>query len=142
MGNLPIDSMADLFDRSAELRLRRRRAGDLLEAHGGLAHSHAALRELWLDGNHLRGTLPADLARRFPRLRSLDLHDNALVGPVPDVGQLRLDRFQLAANGFSGVPRVVSQFIKVAEAPWSGAEWAVPPRFDNPRAPVPVLLLG
>ena len=31
---------------------------------------------------------------------------------------------------------------KVAEAAWSGAEWAVAPRFDNPRATVLVLLLG
>ena len=30
----------------------------------------------------------------------------------------------------------------VAEAPWSGAEWAVALRFDNPRATVLVLLLG
>ena len=31
---------------------------------------------------------------------------------------------------------------KVAEAPWSGAEWAVALRFDHPRATVLVLLLG
>ena len=31
---------------------------------------------------------------------------------------------------------------KVAEAPWSVAEWAVALRFDNPRAVIPVLLLG
>ena len=31
---------------------------------------------------------------------------------------------------------------KVAEAPWSVAEWAVAPRFDNPRDTVPVLVLG
>ena len=31
---------------------------------------------------------------------------------------------------------------KVAEAPWSEAEWGVAPRFDHPRATVPVLLLG
>ena len=30
----------------------------------------------------------------------------------------------------------------VAEALWSGAEWAVAPRFDHPRATVLVLLLG
>ena len=30
----------------------------------------------------------------------------------------------------------------VAEAPWSVAEWAVAPRFDNPRATVLVLVLG
>ena len=30
----------------------------------------------------------------------------------------------------------------VAEAPWSVAEWAVALRFDNPRATVPVLVLG
>ena len=32
--------------------------------------------------------------------------------------------------------------LVVAEAPWSVAEWAVAPRFDNPRATVPVLVLG
>ena len=31
---------------------------------------------------------------------------------------------------------------KVAEAPWSVAEWAVAPRFDIPRGTVLVLLLG
>ena len=31
---------------------------------------------------------------------------------------------------------------EVAEAPWSVAEWAVAPRFDNPRALVLVLVLG
>ena len=31
---------------------------------------------------------------------------------------------------------------EVAEAPWSEAEWAVALRFDNPRAPVLVLVLG
>ena len=32
---------------------------------------------------------------------------------------------------------------EVAESqPWSVAEWAVALRFDNPRATVPVLLLG
>ena len=31
---------------------------------------------------------------------------------------------------------------EVAEAPWSEAEWAVAPRFDNPRATVLVLVLG
>ena len=31
---------------------------------------------------------------------------------------------------------------EVAEAPWSGAEWAVALRFDNPRATVLVLLLS
>ena len=30
----------------------------------------------------------------------------------------------------------------VAEAPWSGAEWAVAPRFDIPRATVLELVLG
>ena len=30
---------------------------------------------------------------------------------------------------------------EVAEAPWSGAEWAVALRFDNPRAIVVVLVL-
>ena len=32
--------------------------------------------------------------------------------------------------------------LKVAEAPWSVAEWAVALRFDNPRATVLVLVLG
>ena len=31
---------------------------------------------------------------------------------------------------------------KVAEAPWSVAEWAVGPRFDKPRATLLVLMLG
>ena len=32
--------------------------------------------------------------------------------------------------------------VEVAEAPWSVAEWAVAPSFDNPRATAPVLVLG
>ena len=36
----------------------------------------------------------------------------------------------------------MSDWAKVAEAPWSVAEWAVAPRFDHPRATVLVLLLG
>ena len=32
--------------------------------------------------------------------------------------------------------------MKVAEAPWSVAEWAVALGFDYPRATVPVLVLG
>ena len=31
---------------------------------------------------------------------------------------------------------------QVSEAPWSGAEWAVALRFDNPRATALVRLLG
>ena len=37
---------------------------------------------------------------------------------------------------------MIANPAKVAEAPWSVAEWAVAPRFNNPRATVPVLLLG
>ena len=36
----------------------------------------------------------------------------------------------------------VGFLAEVAEAPWSGAEWAVALRFDNPRATVLVLLLS
>ena len=36
----------------------------------------------------------------------------------------------------------VGHLLEVAEAPWSVAERAVAPRFDNPRATVPVLVLG
>ena len=34
-----------------------------------------------------------------------------------------------------------SALADVAEAPWSGAEWAVAFRFDNPRANVSVLFV-
>ena len=34
------------------------------------------------------------------------------------------------------------QAAEVAEAPWSVAEWAVTPRFVNPRVTVLVLVLG
>ena len=39
-------------------------------------------------------------------------------------------------------PATGAMLQQVAEAPWSVAEWAVAHRFDNPRATVPVLLLG
>ena len=37
---------------------------------------------------------------------------------------------------------LVTLAVEVAEAPCSVAEWAVAPRFDNPRATVLVLVLG
>ena len=45
-----------------------------------------------------------------------------------------------------GLPSVARKSVflttKVAEAPWSVAEWAVALRFDNPRATVLVLVFG
>ena len=34
------------------------------------------------------------------------------------------------------LPALLADALPVAEAPWSVAEWAVAPRFDNPRATV------
>ena len=42
-----------------------------------------------------------------------------------------------------GIFKDAAEEIEVAESqPWSVAEWAVAPRFDSPRATVPVLVLG
>ena len=38
--------------------------------------------------------------------------------------------------------QIRSVLAQVAEAPWSGAEWAIALRFDRPRGTVLVLLLS
>ena len=50
------------------------------------------------------------------------------------------DYFHLATPELSEADS--DDFALVAEVPWSVAEWAVAPRFDNPRATVLVLVLG
>ena len=59
-----------------------------------------------------------------------------------------LSQFRVAALfghdylGRSVLQQALGVLPHVAEAPWSVAEWAVAPRFDNPRATVLVLVLG
>ena len=52
----------------------------------------------------------------------------------------------LPINGTTGGPakdpREAQWLSMVAEAPWSGGEWAVALRFDNPRATVLMRLLS
>ena len=56
-------------------------------------------------------------------LASIDLRSALLGGMIPDEYEM-------------------PDILKVAEAPWSVAERAVAPRFDNPRATALVLVLG
>ena len=59
----------------------------------------------------------------------------------PDLDPERVAQQTFHALGAEAHHGTVS-LQQVAEAPWSVAEWAVAPRFDNPGATVPVLLLG
>ena len=53
--------------------------------------------------NFLTGSIPDDLHLRWPHLKSLDLYDNQMSGPIPDaLGRLGLVKLQLKANNFSG----------------------------------------
>jgi len=67
------------------------------------------IEEVWLDGNFLTGKIPDDIALRWPRLKSLDLYDNDLEGPLPEsLGTLPFVKLQLHANNFEGrVPQNV-----------------------------------
>ena len=47
-----------------------------------------------------------------------------------------------AQEKMAATSATLAAIAEVAEAPWSGAEWAVALRFYNPRAAVLVLLLG
>eukprot|EP00929_Paragymnodinium_shiwhaense_P107961 TRINITY_DN742_c2_g1_i1.p1 TRINITY_DN742_c2_g1~~TRINITY_DN742_c2_g1_i1.p1 ORF type:complete len:497 (+),score=103.95 TRINITY_DN742_c2_g1_i1:132-1622(+) len=61
------------------------------------------IRKVWLDGNFLTGTIPEDLADKWPELQSLDLYSNAMDGRVPDgLSRLQMVKLQLQENNFSG----------------------------------------
>ena len=65
---------------------------------------------------------------------------------VPDPKYTRISgaRYTLSvpAEAIGGAGETFKLEFYVAEAPWSEAEWAVALRFDNPRATVPLLVLG
>ena len=59
--------------------------------------------QVWLDGNFLTGTIPADIATRWPELQSLDLYDNDLTGAIPaGLGELAWHKLQLHSNNLTG----------------------------------------
>lgn len=72
------------------------------------------IRKVWLDGNFLTGTIPANIKEAWPKLESLDLYDNSMEGPIPEaLGQLPFVKFQLQGNRFSGkVPKAVMDLTK------------------------------
>ena len=67
--------------------------------------SWSKLERFWLDANWMRGSIPSQIAEKWPNLRSLDLYDNELVGNLPpQLGLLtNLQKLQLHANQFSGI---------------------------------------
>merc|ERR1711998_84946 len=57
------------------------------------------LEKLWLDGNFISSSIPANLPEIWPNLKSLDLHANELVGKIPSsFANVRFDKLQLQAN--------------------------------------------
>eukprot|EP00035_Acanthoeca_spectabilis_P015226 m.302886 g.302886 ORF g.302886 m.302886 type:complete len:644 (+) comp16314_c3_seq2:635-2566(+) len=62
------------------------------------------LERFWVDVNFLHGSIPADLADKWPRLRTLDLYGNELTGAVPaSLCKLtQLKTLQLQDNHLSG----------------------------------------
>merc|ERR1712232_772291 len=60
----------------------------------------------WVDGNWFYGSVPGRLmADSWPQLRTLDLYDNNLTGPVPsELGDMpNLDWVQLQGNRLDGI---------------------------------------
>uniref|UniRef100_M8B7T4 LRR receptor-like serine/threonine-protein kinase FLS2 n=1 Tax=Aegilops tauschii TaxID=37682 RepID=M8B7T4_AEGTA len=79
--------------------------GNMTELYESLPHcSSSPLRELYLDGNNITGTLPAGIAK-FTSLASLVLSDNRMTGHVPtEIGRLNgLISLDLRNNNLTGV---------------------------------------
>ncbi|XP_037450535.1 receptor-like protein EIX2 [Triticum dicoccoides] len=79
--------------------------GNMAELHESLPHcSSSRLRELYLNGNNITGTLPAGLAQ-FSSLATLILSDNYMNGPVPtEIGRINdLIILDLRNNNLTGV---------------------------------------
>ncbi|KAF7077049.1 hypothetical protein CFC21_081640 [Triticum aestivum] len=79
--------------------------GNMAELYESLPHcSSSRLRELYLNGNNITGTLPAGLAQ-FTSLATLILSDNHMTGPVPtEIGRINgLISLDLRNNNLTGV---------------------------------------
>jgi len=63
----------------------------------------SGVQKVWLDGNFLTGSIPEDIADKWPLLASLDLYSNSMVGTVPaSLAKLPMVKLQLHENNFSG----------------------------------------
>ena len=73
------------------------------EWHGVTTYSDGRVAELWLWGNKLRGSIPAELDD-LTELQTLDLRSNQLTGPIPAwLGDLtNLRRLYLGSNRLTG----------------------------------------
>mmetsp|Transcript_173197 Transcript_173197/g.549878 ORF Transcript_173197/g.549878 Transcript_173197/m.549878 type:complete len:179 (+) Transcript_173197:984-1520(+) len=61
------------------------------------------VEKVWLDGNFLKGGIPENIADLWPKLKSLDLYDNDMEGPIPaSLARLDFVKLQLNGNNFSG----------------------------------------
>ncbi len=77
----------------------------LTQWHGVDTDANGRVIALSLDGNHLRGSIPVELAE-LRELRSLNLERNALSGPIPpELTELEhLERLDLSWNDLGGAP--------------------------------------
>jgi hypothetical protein len=66
--------------------------------------SWTSIEKFWVDANFFHGSIPSEIADRWPNLRTLDLYDNDLTGVIPkEIGQLsQLHQLLLQDNRFSG----------------------------------------
>ena len=73
------------------------------EWHGVITNSDGRVAELWLWGNKLRGSIPAELGD-LTELQTLDLRSNRLSGPIPaELGALtNLESLRLSDNQLTG----------------------------------------
>jgi hypothetical protein len=62
------------------------------------------MEKFWVDANFFQGSIPHEIATKWPKLRSLDLYNNDLTGTIPE--SLRkltlLNNLQLQDNKLSG----------------------------------------
>merc|ERR1740130_2381084 len=64
-----------------------------------------SIEKFWVDANFWHGSIPVEIGEKWPHLRTLDLYNNDMSGPLPSsLRQLRnLSNIQLQDNNFSGV---------------------------------------
>ena len=87
------------------------------EWHGVITNSDGRVAELWLWGNKLRGSIPAELGD-LTELQTLDLRSNQLTGTIPgELGELtNLESLVLWSNQLTGtIPAELGDLTKACE---------------------------